>query len=82
MSGGVTEIAQRLNVNIRLTRFNKVSRLSLAILAAQVIRLCALASHDVGSALSSKRSSPSSGRLTGIKPQSLLAAMRLGDKSG
>ena len=55
-------------VNIRLTRFDKVGRLYRTIIAAQVIRSCALARRDVGSTPSSKRSTPHSCRLTGAMP--------------
>ena len=63
-------------VNIRLTRFNQVGRLYGAIIAAQVIRSCALAKRDVGPTSSSKRSSPHSCRLTGARPRSLLSEIR------
>src|SRR5215831_18801277 len=65
-----------IGVNIRLTRFNQVGRLYGAIIAAPVIRSCALAKRDVGPTSSSKRSSPHSCRLTGVRPRSLLSEMR------
>ena len=63
-------------VNIRLTRFDKVGKPYRTIIAAQVIRSCALARRDVGSTPSSKRSTPHSCRLTGAMPRDLLSEIR------
>jgi hypothetical protein len=47
-ASGVPGGAPLVDVNIRLTRFNKIGRLYRTILAAQVIRACDLARRDGG----------------------------------
>jgi hypothetical protein len=77
----ISELAQNI-VNIRLTHFNKVGRLYCAIIAAHVIRSCALARRDVDATPSRKRSSPYACSLTRVKPRSLLSEMRSRHQSG